>query len=697
MASSNHSPYQPPWRIGIDIGGTFTDLVLIDAAGRSCITKAPSNPSDPADGVIGVVELAAEKMGLDLDAVLRRCSLFVHGSTIATNTLLERKGAKVGLLVTEGFRDSLEIRRGYRSDPWDHRTPWPEVLVPRSLRLPVRERTDKEGLVEGPLDADSVAAAVDAFKERGVTAVAICLLHSYRNPENEIACERHVRSLWPEVWVTRSSRISPVVGEFERSSTAVVDAYVAPRVVPYLEQLQLRLKELGLPDGVMMVQSNGGVTSIEQIAARPSTLLLSGPAAGTASLRTFGEMLGADNLISVEVGGTSCDLTVMADGQIGMTDHIAIDGYHATIPTVEIHTVGAGGGTIGKVDAGGFLQAGPEGAGAVPGPACYGKGGQEPTTTDAQLVLGRLQPGSFAGGLIMLDRGLARDSIEDRLASKLGASVEDAAAGMLRLLDQKMQHAIEQVSLERGLDPTGFTLVAGGGAGAMHAVEIARTLGCTSVYVPKLAGVYCAFGMCNTDFRYDLIKTWQAEFDAVAAEEYERIASALKAEAIALFELESHSVETVRFSYSLSLQYVGQQWTLSVAVDGFDPIDIRARFEKEHEHLYGQYQPGGRIAVTEICIAAVQPLERAPLRKEAAVPRTPSPGSRRPVFIAQTESFLDVPVFAEADLSPGCTIEGPAIIEESTTTVVVGLHDRVTVDPFGNYRIEVALGRENDG
>ena len=466
-----------PWRIGVDVGGTFTDMVLRDAAGAVRIFKSPSVPADPSEGVLGVLRLAAQQLDITLTALLRDCALFVHGSTVATNTILEKKGARVGMLTTEGFRDSLEIRRGIRENQWDHRSPFPQVLVPRYLRLPVRGRIAADGTELAPLKPEDVDAAAKVFAEEGVESVAVCLFNSFLDGAHERAVGDRLAKTWSGQWVSLSSEVMPTMGEYERGSTAVVNAYVAPKVSSYLRALDEQLRQFGLPRSLLLLQSNGGAVSVDQVAARPVMLVLSGPAAGVGALKGCAAPGEKANLISMEIGGTSCDVMVMARGDVPVTDELTIDGYHLTTPSVEIHTVGAGGGTIAWVDDAGLLHAGPQGAGARPGPAAYGLGGEKPTVTDAQLVLGRLRPGPLAGGAVTLDADLARKAIETKLAKPLGLSVEEAAAGVIRLLEQNLLHAVERLSIERGHNPATFTLVAAGGAGPMHGTTVARALG----------------------------------------------------------------------------------------------------------------------------------------------------------------------------------------------------------------------------
>jgi N-methylhydantoinase A len=688
---NDHHKLVGPYRVGVDIGGTFTDLVLVDAKGSVRAFKSPSVPSDPAEGVISAVSLAARTLGIEVQDFLANTELFVHGSTIATNTLLEKKGAKVGLLVTEGFRDSLEIRRSIRENVWDHRKPFPEVLVPRYLRLPVRERMEHDGTVRLPFDAASVAEAVRIFAEEGVEAVAVCFLHSYANPAHERAAKAELQRLMPGMWVTLSSEIAPTIGEYERVSTTVVNAYVALRVVPYLQNLSVRLKDLGLPRKLLMIQSNGGAISIDEIGHAPASLVLSGPAAGVGSLKFFGQDTGSEHLISIEVGGTSCDVTLMQHGTVSMTDQIVVDGYHLNIPSVDINTVGAGGGTIASVDGAGFLKAGPEGAGSMPGPACYGRGGERPTVTDAQLVLGRLKPGPYAGGAINLDLDKAIAAIDTHVAKPLGLGVTDAAAGILQLVEQHILHSVEQASLEKGYNPRLFTLVAAGGAGALHGPATARLLGSPSLYVPRLAGVFCAFGMCNSDLRHDFVRSWLRDLDADGTQEALAVAfSELKSEASEVLAREGFAGEKAQSRKAFDLRYFGQQWTVKVECESTDPAVIRAAFEEHYQRLFGYIQPMGAIQIVNLRMAAIGKLDPLEVERFPGEIGNPVAYARRPVWIDRDRGIVETPIYDGTVLTARQSLTGPAIIEEATTTIFVGPGDRLTMTDAGNYLIAIA-------
>ena len=679
-----------PWRIGVDVGGTFTDMVLRDAAGAVRIYKTPSVPADPSEGVLGVLRQAAQQLDLPLSALLRDCALFVHGSTVATNTILEKKGARVGMLTTEGFRDSLEIRRGIRDNQWDHRTPFPEVLVPRYLRQPVRGRIDGDGRELVPLKAEDIDAAARVFAAEGVESVAVCLFNSFLDGAHERAAGERLATSWAGKWISLSSDVMPTMGEYERGSTAVVNAYVAPKVTSYLRALDEQLRQLGLPRPLLLLQSNGGAVSVAQVAARPVMLVLSGPAAGVGALKGCAAPGEPANLISMEIGGTSCDVMVMARGDVPVADELVIDGYHLTTPSVEIHTVGAGGGTVAWVDDAGLLHVGPRGAGARPGPAAYGLGGEEPTVTDAQLVLGRLRPGPLAGGAVTLDGALARRAIEHRLAKPLGLSVEAAAAGVIRLLEQNLLHAVERLSIERGHNPATFTLVAAGGAGPMHGTAVARALGCRRTLLPRAAGAFCALGMLQSDVRQDYLQVFLADLDKVDTVQLAAGFTQLEARAREALGGDGFSGDGVAIEREMDLRYDGQQWPVRVAIAAaFDATAARQAFEAEHQRLFGHIQPGGRIDITALRVVGRGRLDWTPPAARPAQTAPPTPRETRKVWIDPAHGWRDLPVYDGADLRPGCRMEGPLLIEERTMTAFVGPRDVLEVDVRDDFLIHV--------
>ena len=684
-----HTSQAKTFRVGVDVGGTFTDMVVVDSSGGISVYKVPTVPEDPARGVFAAVELAASRERLDVGQFLARVDLFAHGSTIATNTVLEAKGARVGLITTAGFRDAIEIRRGERDNPWDHRTPYAPVLVPRYLRQPVRGRLDRDGREFEPLVEDDVATAAAVVRVEGGQSVAGFQFNSYVNSTHESRVAELVRAALPDVAVTESAKVASIVGEYERGSTAVLDAYVKPRTVGYLRTLNRRLTELGLRVALLLIQNNGGAISVDQIADRPAALLLSGPAAGVGALQYYGQAIGTHDLISMEIGGTSCDVIVMSGGKVAFSDRLDIGGYTCVLPAVEIHTIGAGGGTIARADEAGLIHVGPAGAGARPGPACYGLGGEEPTITDAQLMLGRIKPGPMAGGSVTLDPDRAARAIEERIAKPLGLSVEQAAAGIIRLMDQKLLHAVQRLSSERGHDPRRLTLVGAGGAGPLHGAVVGRSLGCARVFLPRLAGTFCALGMLHSDVRHDYARVHFADLEQIEPERMGLVFAELEQEAVQTLVEEGFGPGERELLRYLDLRYIGQQWDITIPIDAaFNPQKIRSDFEQQHDRLFGHIQPAGTIEITKVRLAGVGRLP--PLTHErlaAAENETPEPSGSRPVWLGQDIGWRETPVFAAGSLRPGHSAEGPLVVDELTTTVFVPPGDRLQVHATGSYLI----------
>ena len=690
-------PPRPPYRIGADVGGTFTDVVLVDATGQSWVGKVPSVPTDPGQGVIAGLGDLSSRSGVSVEEILRGTSVFVHGSTIATNTLIEGTGVTVGLFTTAGFRDALEIRRGFRENQWDIRSPYPPVMVPRYLRWGVGGRIDRDGREIQPLAEEDVRGGLAEFAEHGVTAVAIALFNSYLNPGHEEAVGRIVAAEAPHLRVSASSAIAPVMGEYERTSTAVVNAALLGSVGDSLHLLERRLRERGLQHPLLVVQSNGGVASTAQIGDRPVNLLLSGPAGGVGSLDRARAITGSDDLISMEIGGTSCDVMLMSAGNVALRDETMVGGYHVLAPAVDIHTIGAGGGAIAAVDGGGLLSVGPRGAGAVPGPACYGLGGEEPTATDAQVVLGRLRPGRSAGGVLDLDLEAAIQAIRLRVAEPLGLSVEEAATGIVMILERQLLAALEHISLERGHHTARFTLVAAGGAGPVFAASLGRKLGCGEVLVPRLAGSYCAAGMLRSDIRHDVVRSEMHELsDGTAAAlggHFDELEGRARQSMVAGGAVAAG--DAVRMQRILELRYRGQLWSIRVPVSGApDAAAVKAAFEREYDRLYGHTMPDGIVTITAVHVAALASTGLVVDRHPATSNSLPDPLTTRPVWHGDA-GWLDTPVYDGSRFGTGLTVHGPLVIEEHTSTVLVGPHDTLSVTGSGDYLI--VLGETHHG
>jgi N-methylhydantoinase A len=599
------------------------------------------------------------------------------------------------MLVTRGFRDSLEIRRGIRKNAWDHRTPFPPPLAPRYLRLPVGGRIDRRGEELEPLCTGDIRAAVRTFREENVSSIAICLFNSYLDDRHEREAAALLEQEYAEAWVTLSSAVAPIMGEYERSSTAVLNAYVSPSIVSYVRRLAAALAERGLRGPFYVVQNNAGAMTVEGVRSRAVSLLLSGPAAGIGALGLYSRALADANLISMEIGGTSCDVTLLSNGHADVANEFDLGGYHVALPSIDIHSVGAGGGTIGGVDKAGLLFVGPRGAGADPGPAAYGRGGIEPTVTDAQLVLGRLAEGPLAGGGRTLALALARRAVETHVARPLGLSLEAAASGMLRLLNQQLFHAVQKISAERGYDPRKFILVAAGGAGPMHGSSVGRKLQSPAVCVPRLAGAFCALGMLNVPIKHEFARVFLGTLKDCVWSEIDPIYEALEAQARARLKADGFCPATSRVLREIELRHPGQIGTVRVTVAGdeaADPVRVRDDFLEAYERLYGHRDSNSPIEIAAVRIVGLGLFPKFELRAAKAAEGAHPVASQRPVYFDEAGGWVATRIYRGADLMPGAAVDGPAVIEEATTSVILAPGDRCTVDSIGNFLIRFDEG-----
>jgi len=680
--------------IGIDVGGTFTDLVAIDTSGHTVFAKSLSTPQDQSIGVMAGLDELARRLNLSRADMLAQTQRLVHGTTVATNALLERKGAKVALLTTEGHRDVLEMREGLKGDRYDLRTPPPEPLVPRELRFGVRERLRPGGEVLTPLDETSLSEAIAAIKLAGVTSVAICFLHAYRNSAHELAVSERLARELPDVSISRSSDVLPQIKEYERVSTTVVNAYVRPIVRHYLERLEQRLVEAGFKGSLFIILSHGGMAPVEEAARLAAATVLSGPAGGMSGCRRCAAMLGIPDLVAFDMGGTSTDISLIADGSVTLSADGGLAGERIALRSLDISSIAAGGGSIASVDTGGISHVGPQSAGAMPGPACYGQGGTQATVTDANVVLGYLDAKAFMGGKRPLDTNAAEEAV-DRLATALKISRDDAAFGIFRLVNLKMADGIRLMTLRRGVDPRRFALLSFGGAAGLHAAEVARELELSRIIVPTTASVLSAWGMLTSDLRYEVSRThFETGAHSTAAEVREIFA-----------ELEKRAVERLRGWFdgpitverSAEMRYGEQIFEIDVPLDGIDLnspaliADIEDRFHVRHEELYTYASREQEVVFVNARVAAVGAVaagEGGVRAAQAAVPCKPR-GKRKAFFGA----WREVDVYALDDLRTGHTIVGPAIVEAETTTVVINTGDRLTVNALGWLDIQLSKGR----
>jgi N-methylhydantoinase A len=678
------------YRIGIDVGGTFTDLVAVDEAGHVTVAKAASTPHDQSEGLIEGLRLLATDLGTDLPGLLAATERIVHGTTVATNALLERKGARVGLLTTEGHRDVIEMREGLKDDRYNLRMPPPVPLVPRALRLGVRERMAFDGAVRTALDRRSVAAALKTLERAKVEAVAVCYLHAYRNPRHEADTGRAVARGLKGVYVSLSSEVLPQIKEFERVWTTVVNAYVGPALARYLASLAARLRAHGYPWDVLIMQSHGGVAPIKESARLAAGAVLSGPAGGIAAGRHVAQLTGRGDLVTFDMGGTSTDIALLQGGEPTLTGEKTVGFARVALPSLDIHTLGAGGGSIARVDAGGILHVGPESAGADPGPACYGRGGTAPTVTDANLVRGLLDPGNFLGGRIALDVPAARRAVET-IARALGTDALTAAEGIAQVVNTNMAEGIKLVSVRRGVDPRGFTLVAFGGAAGLHVTEVARLLEIRRVIVPSVAAVLSAWGMLATDLRYEMVRSHVSEVGRLTPARLRRLFAALEADGrrrLGRFD----GIVDVR--HSLDMRYGEQIFEITVSLDGVDLArpdlldEVAARFHHRHEELYAYSAPGQEVVIVNARVAVVGRLPVLPADAAPVASQTLAPPTRRRVWLAG--GWTEVPVYRLEGLPGGPTIKGPAVFESATTTVLLREGEQATVTPRGWLDIEIA-------
>ena len=677
------------YRVGIDVGGTFTDLAAADARGRVVIAKSASTPRDPSEGLIEGLRLLAAELGTDLRGLLAATTSIVHGTTVATNALLERKGAKVGLLTTEGHRDVIEMREGLKDDRYNLRMPPPVPLVPRARRLGVRERMRFDGTVMARLDPKSLAAAIGRLAKDGVEAVAVCYLHSYRNARHEVETGRLVAKRLPDAYVSLSSEVLPQIKEYERVWTTVVNAYVGPGLARYLASLARRLRAAGYRGDVLIMQSHGGVAPMKESARLAAGAVLSGPAGGVAAGRYAARLLGQGDLITFDMGGTSTDIALLQRGEPQLTGEKTVGVAKVALPALDIHTLGAGGGSIAWVDPGRILHVGPESAGADPGPAGYAKGGTRATVTDANLVLGYLDPANFLGGRIGLDAKAAERAVA-QVAKQLGTSLREAALGISRVVNTNMAEGIKIVSVRRGVDPRKFALVAFGGAAGLHVTEVARLLEIRRVVVPSVAAVLSAWGMLATDLRYELVRSHVSEVSRMTPAALRRLFAELEEEGrrrLGAFE------GPVSVHRSLDMRYGEQIFEIQVPLDGVDleaaslMDEVADRFHRRHEELYAYSAPGQEVVIVNARVAVVGALPVLPAEGQAAAGRAAAGPGRRRVWLGD---WVEVPVWKLDALAAGHEVKGPAIFESATTTVLAREGERVTVTRHGWLDIRIA-------
>ena len=682
------------YKIGIDVGGTFTDFVVSAEAGQPRFFKTQTTPDDPSRGVMAGLQEAASAYGLSLDEFLLDTDLVIHGSTVATNTLVERKGATVGLITTDGFRDLLEMREGLKEDRYNLRMTPVEPLAARYLRVEVPERIRSNGAVHRALDTAALEDQLTYLATEGAESLAVCFLFSYLNPLHEQQVGEIIRRRFPEMYFSLSHEVIPQIKEFDRLSTTVINSYVGPVFSRYLSHLGERFQAYPQLNDVLIMQSNGGVAPIDDSSRMAVRAILSGPAGGVSAAAYLGQLLGEPKIIAFDMGGTSTDISLIENGVPHIANEKFEAGWKIAAPMIDIHTLGAGGGSVARVDEGGILHVGPDSAGADPGPACYGKGGADPTVTDASLALGYLDPGNFLGGRASLDIAAATRAIADNVGSPLSLPDVEAAFGVYKVVCTSIAEGIRLMSVQRGVDPRDFTMMGFGGASGLHASEVARQLQIGKVYIPASAPVLSAYGMLNTDVKYDFFRSHPASLDRIDLGELRSILDELGTQGREKLLSQGVDEDAVEIQYSADMRYLDQIYEVTVPLpdpalpDAEFVADLSSNFHRRYEELYSYNQQEQEVRLVTIRVAAVGKLPRIAQLDQTGNADTAAPVGSRRVYLGE---WLDAPTYAADGLPAGVKIPGPAILESEFTTILVWPGDQATVDAMGGVELAIDL------
>ncbi|MDE0608733.1 MAG: hydantoinase/oxoprolinase family protein [Anaerolineaceae bacterium] len=681
-------------RVSVDVGGTFTDVIVLDEdSGDIQLDKVATTPANPAEGVLEGFDKVGAQTG-DIE-------YFVHGTTLGINAMLTRSGAKVAFVTTRGFRDIYVLGRTDREPMYDFKYKKPKSLVPRSLCFEVTGRLNYKGQVLIPFDADQAREVAQRIVDQGVESVAVCFLHSYANPAHELAFEKVFQEVAPQISVTLSHRLSRVYREYERSSTTVIDAYIKPITRTYLTRLNSELVNGGFNGNFLMTRSGGGAMTLDTAREEPAHLVLSGPAGGVIGGAFLGKLIDLPNMITVDMGGTSLDASLIAEGEPTVENEQVFQTLPISIPTIDIHTIGAGGGSIAWVDEGGHLQVGPQSAGADPGPACYNKDGQQATFTDAALQIGFLNPDNFLGGEIDIDPALAEAAIE-RLAQQLGMGLNDVAAGIVSILEAKMAGAVRVISVERGYHPRDFALCAFGGGGAFVAANISRELGVPLAIIPPGPGNFSALGMLMVDVVHDYARTHITGLVDMDPAQANQVYTELAAQGRDALASDGFGADQQQYLPSAEMRYRGQEHTVNIPLPGValstDDIPlITERFHAAHLQQYGHSMMQDPIEIVTLRLRAVGLLPRPDLARAEAGSGDLAAASRgsRMVYDRASSSQIEYQVYDRMKLGAGDSLSGPAIVEEPSSTTMVHTGDTLTVGDYGELQIRIAQRGDN--
>jgi len=688
------------YRIGIDVGGTFTDFLLTSNDGKSEIYKVLSTPEDPSIGLLNGLSEMAEVHQDTLKDFLKKVKTIVHGTTVTTNAVLTRKGAKTGLLTTKGLRDALEMRRGIREEQYNNRYTNVEPLVPRCLRYPIHERIDYKGDPVTALKESDVFDAAELFKKEGVEAIAICFMNSFANDIHESSAAKIIKEEFgigvddASPYLTVSAEFLPSIRFYDRISTTVLNSYVGPILRSYLTSLVKKLKDIGFEGVLLIMQSNGGVVSPQIAVKKAAVTLLSGPAAGPIAGIEYTSVQGYNDCITIDMGGTSFDAALIKERTPLITTEGELDRLKIALPMLGIVTIGAGGGSIGWVDEGGLLRMGPQSAGSNPGPACYDLGGELPTCTDADLILGYLDKDFFAGGKIPLNSKKAEKAIQEKIADPLNLEMTEAAAGMYRVINVNMATGVREVSVKRGHDPREFPLVIAGGAGPVHACMIGLELEIPVMIIPKESSIFCAAGMLMSDLKHDFVRTYSTLFSEIDVKKFQSFFEEMEEEAIKLLESEHIAKDSVQHVYSLDMRYIKQYHEVNVKVTKQDIKEgsihsMANQFHPEHNRLYGYSleEQGTPIELINLRLLSTGITYKPSFKQEDYDREDPGKAlkKRRNVYLPGEKAFREVPVYDGHKLMYGNRVQGPAIIEQINTTTFVTPEYSVLCDRYGSY------------
>lgn len=684
------------YKIGIDVGGTFTDFLLAYEDGTTQIYKVLSTPDDPSIGLIRGLEEMAKDRDIPVQEFIKNVDTIVHGTTVTTNAVLTYRGAKTGLLTTKGVRDALEMRRGIREEQYNNRCTNVEPLVPRYLRHPINERLDYKGDVITPIREEDVHEAVKLFTEEGVEAIAICFMNSFANKDHEEVAAKIIREKIPNAYLTVSNTLLPSIRFYDRISTTVLNSYVGPILRNYLTNLLRRLKEIGFKGVLLIMQSNGGVISPEIAIENAAVTLLSGPAGGPVAGVTYTAIQGYKDCVTVDMGGTSFDAALIKNRTPLITTEGEINRLRLALPMLNIVTIGAGGGSVGWIDEGGLLRMGPQSAGAKPGPACYGLGGKLPTCTDADLLLGYLDKNYFAGGKILLHEEKAIKAIRTHIADIMKMDIIEAAAGMYHVINVNMAAGVREVSVKRGEDPRDFPLVVAGGAGPNHACMIALELEIPIMIVPKESSIFCAAGMLMSDLQHNFVRTYVNPLEKMNVNRFRDLFSDMEKEGNSLLKSEHISKNRIQFIYSIDMRYIKQYHEVNVLVTQEEIHkgnleSIAKRFHPEHNRLYGYSleELGTPIEIINLRLTCIGRTEKPKFLKMKVTGQDPCKAfkKKRKVYLPVKKRFQEVSVYDGDRLRYGNKIEGPAIIEQVNTTTFVSPEFSVVCDAYGSFTL----------